>query len=170
MPDGKPWCYYTEGMEIPGQNCHTCDCLDRVRCNKYDETSCKSSGCHWCPRDGEHACIYGNFQNMCTSCNCPSELKVDCLTDYSGNDPEQKCVDRGCRWCPNYQGDPPCIRGPKPSEKECVIDNDLKNDCGYYGIKEPECRQSNCCWEKVNEGSNGEHGIPWCFYPSNFDY
>ncbi|CAG5099804.1 Oidioi.mRNA.OKI2018_I69.XSR.g16694.t1.cds [Oikopleura dioica] len=67
MPDGKPWCYYTEGMDIPGQNCHDCNCLERVSCNRYDENSCKSSGCHWCPREGEHPCIYGNFQGTTTT-------------------------------------------------------------------------------------------------------
>jgi len=171
MPDGKPWCYFTEGMEIPGQDCHDCNCLERHRCNHYEENNCINAGCHWCPKaDEEHSCIYGNFQTQCTSCNCPGELKTNCLPPDFYRDPEQECINRGCRWCPNNIGEPDCIKGPKPSHAECQLYNADKKDCGYFGIKEPECRNSNCCWEEVNNSGNEQHGIPWCFYPSNFNY
>ncbi len=34
-------------------------------------------------------------------------------------------------------------------------------ECGYYGIKEEECVETNgCCWMPANDPS-----IPWCFSP-----
>ena len=72
-------------------------------------------------------------ETQCTSCNCPTE-PIDCLPSWPGQNPEQECINRGCRWCPNNIYDPYCIVGPKPSNAECEIDNSLKKSCGYFGI------------------------------------
>ena len=40
----------------------------------------------------------------------------------------------------------------------CKMDPKERKDCGYYGIKGPECKGKGCCWSEKVEG------VPWCFY------
>ena len=46
--------------------------------------------------------------------------------------------------------------------EQCQIDGDQRKECGYMGIKQPECEGKGCCWRPLEEGSSG----PWCFFPA----
>jgi len=39
-----------------------------------------------------------------------------------------------------------------------------RKECGYFGIKQPECEKNGCCWRPLKKGSKA----PWCFHPGNF--
>ena len=41
----------------------------------------------------------------------------------------------------------------------CEIDRHNRTDCG--NMNETECKNNNCCWDPLEEGS----ADPWCFYP-----
>ena len=44
--------------------------------------------------------------------------------------------------------------------KSCVIDRELRKECGYKGIDKAECEGKGCCW-KIDDY---ESIIPWCFH------
>eukprot|EP01084_Bolivina_argentea_P223677 378410_1 len=41
------------------------------------------------------------------------------------------------------------------------IPNDIKLDCGYFGITATECINKGCCWVEIE---NNPMDDPWCFY------
>ena len=36
-----------------------------------------------------------------------------------------------------------------------------RKECGYMGIKQPECESKGCCWKPLGKGSKA----PWCYNP-----
>lgn len=38
-----------------------------------------------------------------------------------------------------------------------------RQECGYMGIKQPECESKGCCWKPLQKGSKA----PWCYKPGN---
>jgi len=42
----------------------------------------------------------------------------------------------------------------------CLVDEQLRNDCGYSGISQAQCESQGCCWGALSTGA-----YPWCFYP-----
>lgn len=72
------------------------------------------------------------LQQECQSCDC--KQKKNCLIDFFGNNKETECRDRGCRWCENQNEEPKCIKGPKPEQSQCNLENNEKADCGFFGI------------------------------------
>ena len=42
------------------------------------------------------------------------------------------------------------------------MEPDSRKECGYYGIKQPECEGKGCCWRPLENGSKA----PWCFFPA----
>ena len=52
----------------------------------------------------------------------------------------------------------------KTSSDSCDVISQDKIDCGYVGITQTECEQSNCCWSSV---TNTETSSPWCYKPVN---
>ena len=45
---------------------------------------------------------------------------------------------------------------------QCDIEPKARKECGYYGIKQPECESKGCCWSPLENGSKA----PWCFFPA----
>ena len=45
---------------------------------------------------------------------------------------------------------------------QCDIEPDARKECGYMGIKQPECESKGCCWSPLENGSKA----PWCFFPA----
>ena len=45
---------------------------------------------------------------------------------------------------------------------QCEIEPDARKECGYFGIKQPECEGKGCCWRPLEKGSKA----PWCFFPA----
>ena len=45
---------------------------------------------------------------------------------------------------------------------KCDIEPDARKECGYMGIKQPECESKGCCWSPLENGSKA----PWCFFPA----
>ena len=40
----------------------------------------------------------------------------------------------------------------------CGQHEELRKDCGWYGITEEQCLQNNCCFKQPQKD-----GIPWCY-------
>ena len=45
---------------------------------------------------------------------------------------------------------------------QCEVEPDSRKECGYMGIKQPECEGKGCCWRPLENGSKA----PWCFFPA----
>ena len=106
------------------------------------------------------------------SCYEFDELKKDC--GYYGIN-QQSCEEKGCCWKENpVQGVPWCFYGiddiatyaTKYSGKTCVLDRELREECGYKGINKQECEEKDCCWT-IDEY---ESTVPWCFHGYDGDY
>ncbi|XP_066926313.1 uncharacterized protein [Clytia hemisphaerica] len=64
-------------------------------------------------------------------------------------------------------GKPEGEKGPDgkptpPEAEQCDIESKARKECGYFGIKKPECEGKGCCWKPLENGSKA----PWCFYPA----
>ena len=64
-------------------------------------------------------------------------------------------------------GNPEGQKGPDgtpvpPDNDQCEIDPNKRKECGYFGIKQPECEGKGCCWRPLAKGSKA----PWCFFPA----
>ena len=44
------------------------------------------------------------------------------------------------------------------SHLACPAQRSGRQECGYYGVTEPECRQRDCCWD------SSVHGELFCFH------
>jgi len=42
------------------------------------------------------------------------------------------------------------------------VEPNARKECGYMGIKQPECQSKGCCWRPLENGSKA----PWCFFPA----
>ena len=45
---------------------------------------------------------------------------------------------------------------------QCDVEPKARKECGYMGIKQPECESKGCCWSPLENGSKA----PWCFFPA----
>ena len=99
------------------------------------------------------------------SCIAHDLLKKDCGF-YGIN--QKTCEEKGCCWKENsIQGIPWCFQGIDDvptymtnSGKVCVLDKELRKECGYKGIDKAECEARDCCW-KIDDY---ESIIPWCYH------
>nr|XP_060626267.1 trefoil factor 1-like [Anolis sagrei ordinatus] len=49
-------------------------------------------------------------------------------------------------------------RRPRPSRGSCNVNPKSREDCGWPGITESECRSRGCCFNKETPNTK------WCFY------
>jgi len=72
-----------------------------------------------------------------------------------------ECSLRGCCWepCENCDKQVPwCFLSMEMLTTECVVSNEEREDCGFYGITQRQCLERDCCWtpsDNINQ--------PWCF-------
>ena len=99
------------------------------------------------------------------SCGQYEPLRKEC--GYAGINQEQ-CEKNNCCWKESSVDKVPwCFKGiddvptyyTLTSSKSCAIDRDLRQECGYKGIKKAECESRDCCY-RIDEY---ESKIPWCF-------
>ncbi len=99
------------------------------------------------------------------SCGQYEPLREDC--GYPGINQEQ-CEKNNCCWKESSVDKVPwCFKGiddvptyyTLTSSKSCAIDRDLRQECGYKGIKKAECESRDCCY-RIDDY---ESKIPWCF-------
>ena len=55
------------------------------------------------------------------------------------------------------------VTTPALAQLQCNVPNNDKVDCGYFGIQQPECEASGCCWVPVSKDGEAKD-TPWCFY------
>jgi len=104
-------------------------------------------------------------QNQLSYCTeMPYEQRIDC--GWWGVTP-QECMDKGCCWqvdpVPNPNHIPYCFRH-HTALPECEQSNEVKTDCGFYGITADECESRGCCYRQ-SPNPNPEH-VPWCYPPA----
>ena len=99
------------------------------------------------------------------SCGQYEPLREEC--GYAGINQEQ-CEKNNCCWKESSVDKVPwCFKGiddvptyyTLSSSKSCAIDRDLRQECGYKGIKKAECESRDCCY-RIDDY---ESKIPWCF-------
>ena len=103
--------------------------------------------------------------NTDLSCQVNNPHKKDC--GYYGIS-QNECEKKGCCWKEECdQNIPWCFYGQEDSEtfitengNFCLIDRELREECGYYGIDKKECEERGCCWKVDEENS----AVPWCFH------
>ncbi|ELT95273.1 hypothetical protein CAPTEDRAFT_87401, partial [Capitella teleta] len=89
---------------------------------------------------------------------------------------EEGCYSRGCCWGESTQsGVPWCYHSVRKSTSEqskhncnsfsqatmkpgCLMNNEERAECGWYGIRKHQCMAKGCCWQP-----NSNPSAPWCF-------
>ena len=98
------------------------------------------------------------------SCDQYELKRKQCAVDVS----QDQCEEKGC--CYNespYTGIPWCFEGiddvptslTLTSGKSCLVEDNLKTECGYKGIEQEECESRDCCYKIADY----ESVIPFCF-------
>ena len=88
------------------------------------------------------------------SCDQYELFKKDCADDAIKISQDQ-CEEKGCCYyeSPNT-GIPWCFKGiddvptslTLTSGKSCLVEDNLKTECGYKGIEQEECETRDCCY------------------------
>ena len=84
------------------------------------------------------------------TCKIHPDTRRDCGTKI-----ETVCAAMGCCW-QELQGHPPNfnIVEPRcfhPELPRCNMPVGAREECGYVGMKEPECEAKGCCWSPTED-------------------
>ncbi|ORX80616.1 hypothetical protein BCR32DRAFT_327642 [Anaeromyces robustus] len=95
-------------------------------------------------------------------CHAEASERVQC---GSNKITEDECISLNC--CYNeLAGAPSCFFGVGSDYNNqygtCVVEHELRSQCGASGITEEECNELDCCWD-LSEDKN----YPSCFYHGN---
>ena len=96
--------------------------------------------CDVCNLRKKECGYYGITQNACEKIGC-------CWKEV---------CNRNIPWCFYGKDDPGAT---EKIDDSCVIDKELREPCGQYGIDKKECEAKGCCWKVDADNSI----VPWCF-------
>ena len=60
----------------------------------------------------------------------------------------------------NIAPPPNCRSSGAPGTRCSIVEILARKDCGYPGMKAPECVKNGCCWDDSIKGAH------FCFYPA----
>ncbi|XP_078348194.1 uncharacterized protein LOC144633237 isoform X2 [Oculina patagonica] len=170
VPSGVPHCYYSKKvMDFVAALSEDCKNVENsfkedCRNNSNDADACKANGCcynSYVPEGVPHC--YKPYSE-CLAIN--ESKRIDC--GFKGMTQIQ-CKEKQCCYQDNVpSGVPYCFYSKnqlatfpttKPSDDQCLVNQDQRIDCGFHGMTPSQCKEKQCCYQ-----DNVPSGVPHCFH------
>ncbi|KAL9955737.1 hypothetical protein ACROYT_G037104 [Oculina patagonica] len=153
----------------PNSECLAVNEDQRIDCGFHGmaPSQCKENQCCYqnnVPSGVPH-CFYSKNQ-MDGECIVNHDQRKDC--GFEGMTQIQ-CKEKQCCYQDNVpSGVPHCFHSKtqmatfpttKPSDDQCLVNQDQRIDCGFHGMTPSQCKEKQCCYQ-----DNVPSGVPHCFH------